>query len=488
MVGLFLAALDQTITAAALPVISRELGGAEQLSWIVAGYLLTSTAATPIYGKLSDLYGRRALLRVAITVFVLASLLCGAAQTMPQLIVARALQGMGGGGLMTLAQATVADVVSPRERGRYQAYFSGTWALASVAGPSLGGFFSDYLTWRWIFWINLPIGIVAFVLCHVALRRLAVAHRRHSIDYLGALLITAGVAPLLLLTTWAGGGMAWTSPTIIGLGIAGIVLLGLFALQERRAAEPILPPRLLANRVILIGNLISFEIAIPMFGATVLMPVLLQLAYGLSPSRAGLMLLPFLVVTTIGASLAGQGMRRWGRYRIFPQIGAVFALVGLALLAGLERTTPLPVLVGESMLVGFGVGMFMPTLLVAVQNAAAPQDIGAATSTVAFFRILGGSFGVAILWSLVIAEVTGAGANGFALLRGGPEALGRLAGPEREATIGALLAGSHAAFAVAAAAAALSFVTSLIQPDRPLRSGAPRAATPAEGAGKAAAE
>src|SRR6185312_1018117 len=243
LLGMSLAALDQSIVATALPAIAGELHGLERLSWIVSAYLLTSTASTPIYGKLSDLYGRRVLLQIAIAIFVVASVLCAAAQDMPQLIAARALQGLGGG-LISMAQAVIADVISPRERGRYQGYLSGMWATASVGGPVLGGFFVDYLSWRWVFWINLPVGIAAFILCRRALARLASPRQRRRIDYLGATLLTAGVADLLLVASWGGTTFAWTSATLIGLMAAALPLVGGFMLQELRAAEPIMPPRL----------------------------------------------------------------------------------------------------------------------------------------------------------------------------------------------------------------------------------------------------
>jgi EmrB/QacA subfamily drug resistance transporter len=294
LIGMFLAALDQTIVATALPTIARELNGAEHLSWIVAGYLLTSTASTPVYGKLSDLFGRRALFRFAIVLFVLASALCALAQSMPQLILARALQGLGGGGLITMAQATIADVISPRERGRYQGYISGVWAVASVGGPVLGGFFAEYLSWRWVFWINLPLGLAALGIAHLSLRRLPRQRLARPIDYPGAVLLVGAVTALLLVTSWAGVVAPWTSPTILGLALAGVALVALFIVQELRAAEPLLPPRLFRDRVVRIANIASFITSMAMFGATVFLPVFLQVVMGISASRSGMLVIPLM--------------------------------------------------------------------------------------------------------------------------------------------------------------------------------------------------
>jgi len=424
LLGMMLAALDQSIVATALPAIAGELNGLEHLSWIVAGYLLTSTASTPIYGKLSDLYGRRALLQIAIVVFVAASVLCGLAQNMPQLIAARALQGLGGGGLISMAQAVIADVIAPRERGRYQGYLSGMWATASVGGPVLGGFFVDYLTWRWVFWINLPLGIAAFILCRRALARLTTPRRHRRIDYLGAVLLTAAVADLLLVASWGGTTSAWTSPTLLGLVAAAPLLVGGFIVQELRAAEPILPPRLFANPVISLASLTSFIVAMAMFGGIVLLPVFLQLVTGVGAGHSGVLLIPLMGGTVVGAFTSGQLMRRTGRYKAFPLIGLGMSTLAFALLATMDAVTPPAMAMAYMGLLGIGIGMSMPVMLVAVQNAAEPRDIGVATATVAFSRSLGGSFGAAILWSVLLAALgrhlaAGGTELGTALLAGG---------------------------------------------------------------------
>jgi EmrB/QacA subfamily drug resistance transporter len=487
LLGMMLAALDQSIVATALPAIAGDLQGLEHLSWIVAGYLLTSTASTPIYGKLSDLYGRRLMLQTAIAVFVAASLLCALAQDMTELIVARALQGLGGGGLISMAQAIIADVVAPRERGRYQGYLSGVWATASVAGPVLGGVFVDHLSWRWVFLINLPLGAAAFVLCRRALARLAVRRTRRRIDYLGAALLTLTVTDLLLVASWGGTTFAWSAPIMLALMAAAPPLAAVCVLQELRAPEPILPPRLFADPVIRLANLVSFMVAMAMFGAIVLLPVFLQLVTGVGAGRSGILLIPLMGGTVIGAFTSGRLMRRTGRYKAFPLIGLTMATLAFALLATMDAATAPAFAMVYMGVLGIGIGMSMPVMLVAVQNAAEARDIGIATATVAFFRSLGGSFGAAILWSVLLAALArslaaaGGGALGTALLQGGPAAMAALPVAQRALLMPALTRAFHLAFALSAAIAAASVVTTLFLEERPLRRSTARRAVPAQG-------
>jgi EmrB/QacA subfamily drug resistance transporter len=473
LLGMFLAALDQTIVATALPTIAGELQGTEHLSWIVAGYLLTSTASTPVYGKLSDLYGRRALFRFAIVLFVVASVLCAVAQSMTQLILARALQGLGGGGLITMAQAIIADIISPRERGRYQAYISGVWAVASVGGPVLGGVFADYLSWRWVFWINLPLGLGALVIAHLSLRRLPPRRLSRPLDYVGAILLMSAVSVLLLMTSWGGVVAPWTSPLILGLALGGLTLGALFVFQELRAAEPLLPPRLFVDRVVRVANAASFITSMAMFGATVFLPVFLQLVMGISASRSGMLVIPLMGGTVIGAYSAGQVMRRTGRYKRLPLAGLTVAALAFLLFATATATTPAALPMLYMAMIGFGFGLVMPSMLVSVQNAAEPRDIGAATSSIAFFRSLGGSFGVAALWSVLLvafADALPAGsAFGPEVLRGGPEALAGIAPETRALLTEALTSAFHVVFLVSAALAVTAFLVTLRLEDRPLR-------------------
>ena len=480
MLGMFLAALDQTIVATALPRISAELGGAGQLSWVVSAYLLTSTAATPIYGKLSDLYGRKLMLQTAILIFLTTSLLCAMAGTMGQLITFRALQGLGGGGLMAMAHATIADVLSPRERGKYQGYFAAVFAVASVIGPVLGGVFADHLTWRWVFWINLPIGAGALAVSQYALRRLTIRRLRHRIDYAGAVLIMTGVGCVLLITTMGGNEAAWDSPLIEGLAGAALVLFALCVVQERQASEPILPPRLFRNPIFVVANLLNLMVSLTMLGSIVFMPLFLQLVYGLQAGDAGLMLIPLSGATTLGAVSAGRLVAATGRYKLFPVIGLACNFAGMALISTVTAATPLPLTALYMVLTGLGLGAVMPVMLVAIQNAIEVRDLGTGTASNSFFRSMGGSFGVALFGAVLIARLNtlvGAvpghdvlgGEPGTALLHAGADAL-KLAPPELRAEIAAAVTGAfHDMFRVGAAISLLNLLTAGFLKELPLR-------------------
>jgi EmrB/QacA subfamily drug resistance transporter len=400
MLGMLLAALDQTIVATALPTITGDLGGLNHLSWVVTAYLLTSTASVPLYGKISDLYGRKRVFQAAIVLFLIGSVISGAAQDMVTLIIARGIQGMGGGGLMALSMIIIADIVSPRERGRYQGYTGAVFATSSVAGPLLGGFFTDSLSWRWIFYINLPLGLVALIVTSSVLN-IPLARRDHKVDYLGAALLVAGVSALLLVTVWGGNEYAWTSPTIVTLAVVGIALVVGFILQERRVAEPILPLRLFRESVFSVGSGISALVGMAMFGATVFLPLYFQIVTGTSATRSGLLMLPMVGGLMLTSVASGRIISNTGKYRMFPIAGGAVTTVGLLLLSQLDVDTPRLATALYMFVLGCGIGMMMQTLILVVQNVVPHADMGAATSGVTFFRSMGGAFGVALYGTIM---------------------------------------------------------------------------------------
>ncbi len=476
---ILLAAIDQTVVVPAVPSIAADLNGFGHLSWIVTAYLLTSTVATPIYGKLSDIYGRRALLLPAIVLFVVASMLCGFAQTLMQLIAARALQGLGGAGLMAMAQAAIADVVSPRERGRYQGYMAGTWGVASVAGPILGGWITDSLSWRWIFWVNLPIGIGAYLLSSSALKLLRIKVRKARVDYVGAALLSGFITSSLLVMSWGGSEYAWDSPTIIGLSVAAIASLVALVRQERRDAEPLLPPRLFANAIFSRGVAMAALNSGALFAATFLLPLFFQLVRGADASLSGTLITPFLGASCIGAFAAGQIARRLGRVKGIILAGLAGAVIGFGLLATMDGQTSHLMSVFDMLLVGLGLGVCMPTTLVMIQNAAERRDVGSATGAFLFLRSMGGAVGS------TVAGVVLAGFFASHVLASGlpiPLDLGALRVPEgghtgldpaSMAVAQAALAGAfHAAFAACAILSVLAFGTALGVKDVPLRTSA----------------
>ncbi|TLQ46243.1 MDR family MFS transporter [Streptomyces marianii] len=404
LLGLLLAALDQTIVATALPTIVSALGGLEHLSWVVTAYILASTAATPLWGKLGDQYGRKKLFQTAIVIFLIGSALCGIAQDMPQLIAYRAVQGLGGGGLIVLSMAIVGDIVSPRERGRYQGLFGAVFGASSVLGPLLGGLFTQHLSWRWVFYINLPIGVVAlFVIA--AVLRIPASRTRHTIDYLGTVLIAAVATCLVLVASLGGTTWAWDSPQIIALAVLGVLLLVAFVRAERRAAEPVLPPKLFRNRTFTLVCAISFIVGFAMFGALTYLPTFLQIVQGITPTMSGVHMLPMVVGLLITSTVSGQIVSRTGRWKVFPVVGTAVTAVGLLLLHQLEPNTPTWEVGGYFFVFGSGLGLVMQVLVLAVQNAVGYKDLGVATSGATFFRSIGASFGVALFGTVFTSRL-----------------------------------------------------------------------------------
>ncbi|HEX6325792.1 MAG TPA: MDR family MFS transporter [Jiangellaceae bacterium] len=405
LAGMFLAALDMSIVGTALPRIVSDLGGLNHLSWVVTAYLLTSTSSTPLWGKISDLYGRRPMFQTAITVFVAGSVLSALAQSMPMLIGGRAIQGIGAGGLMALALSIVGDVIPPRERGRYQGYFGAVFGFSSVSGPLVGGWFTDGPGWEWIFWINVPIGIAALIATTIALRSMPRIRRDHKIDYLGAAVIVASVTAILLYTAWAGNEYGWTDPFSLALLVGGVILAALFAWVESRAEEPIIPLRLFRNRVFSPTVAFTALLGIAMFGGIIFLPVYFQVVQGMTPTESGLALVPMMagiLLTSIGS---GRLMTRTGHYKVFPIIGAGVVTVAYALLRTLGADTPYWRVGLFIFVLGAGLGFTMQTVVTAVQNAVDRRDMGAATSSVAFFRTMGGAFGTAIFGAVLTSRL-----------------------------------------------------------------------------------
>jgi EmrB/QacA subfamily drug resistance transporter len=400
MAGMFLAALDQSIVSTALPRITSELGGLDKLSWVVTAYMLTSTASTPLWGKISDLYGRKLIFQAAILTFLAGSLLSGAAQGIEQLIAFRAVQGLGGGGLFALALATMGDVVPPRERGRYGGFFGAVFGVSSVLGPVLGGAFADGPGWRWIFYINIPIGIVALVITSTALK-IPHVRRDHDIDYLGAATIVASVTSLLLFTTWAGPDHGWRSGLALGLLVAGVLLAGLFVAVESRASEPIIPLELFRISAFSLCNVYGFVTGFAMFGTLVFMPVYLQVVAGMSPTRSGLAMLPMVAGIFTTSISSGIAMTRTGRYKIFLIVGASTVAVALFMLSRLSVESPYLYAAMSMYLFGAGLGFTMQIIVTIVQNSVDRRHMGSGTSSVAFFRSLGGTFGAAVFGAIV---------------------------------------------------------------------------------------
>jgi EmrB/QacA subfamily drug resistance transporter len=477
MLALTLAALDQNIVATALPRITGEFGGLQHLSWVVTGFLVASTVSAPIYGRLSDLYGRRSAFTVSIGVFLLGSALCGLSRGMGELIAFRTLQGIGAGGLIVLTQTVIGDLVSPRERGKYQGLFTAAFTACSVAGPLLGGVITEYASWRWIFYVNLPLGALALVMIQGGLRRRPPGPAPR-LDVLGATLLIAGTGCLLLLLSWGGTSYPWGSAPVLGLGAAAVAAFLLLARVELRAAQPILPPDLFRNRVFVIAGSVIGLAGMALFAAIVFLPLMFQLLMKASPSQAGLMIAPLMVGVIVSSFTGGNLVARTGRYKFLPVTGlAVVSLCYAALAWATEADARAPTV--EALLVGLGLGMglVMPTLTTAIQNAVPRSELGGATATAAFFRSLGGALGVALSGAVLAThlrqlpgELQGAAA-GVASITG-------LGSAQGAAVLDAYRTGLSGAFIAGTGIAGVAFLVVLFLPELPLRR-APAGAAPA---------
>ncbi len=475
MMGMFLAALDQTIVSTALPTIVGDFRHSNLLSWVITAYLLASTASTPIWGKAGDLYGRKRLFQLAIVLFLVASALCGLSRNIFELIVFRGLQGIGGGGLLSLAFAIIGDVIPPRERGRYQGYFGAVFGVSSVVGPLAGGFAVDHLTWRYIFYINLPLGIAALIVTNRVLR-LPMRKREVRIDWWGAILLVAGVSCILLATQLGGSTYPWASWQIIGLFALGALVLVGFALREAVAPEPILPLALFRLRIFTVSNIISFVSGVAMFGALAFLPQYLQLVHGVSATESGLLLLPLLVGLLAMSISSGIYISRTGRYRWFPLAGTIIVTIGLALLSRLGAHTSLTIVSLDILVFGVGLGLFMQVLTLVVQNAVPVKELGVATSSVTFFRSMGGAIGASSLGAVLTAGISAelprylppaalaGGGNKVGTLIGSPAQLDALKRAHPAIHEGIIQAYSHAIdrlFLVAVPVSVLSVIAAL---------------------------
>ena len=472
---MLLAALDSTIVSTALPTIVGDLGGLERLAWVVTAYLLAQTVVTPVYGKLGDLYGRKGVLQSAVIIFLIGSALCGISRNMMQLIGFRAVQGLGAGGLTVVTQAVVGDLVSPRDRGKYQGIFGAVFGGASIAGPLLGGYFTTHLSWRWIFYVNVPIGVIALVVLAATLPAQSIRTKR-AIDYTGSALLAVVLASLTLLSDLGGTTYSWTSPTMLALMATTIVALVLFLIVERRAAEPVLPLRLFTIRTVAVSSAVGFIVGFALFGSVVYLPLFLQIVKQASPTASGLQMLPMMGGMLVTSIVSGQLISKTGRYKIFPIVGTAVMSLGLFLLARMTASTSTVTASLIMLVLGLGLGMVMQVLVIAVQNAVSYQDLGVARSGATLFRLIGGSLGTAVLGAVF---ASGLARNLAALSAGGAGAAIKTTGMSAQA-MAALSPDARAAYQLAftrsldtvflvAMGISVGFLLVWLMPEQPLR-------------------
>jgi len=468
---LLLASLGQTIVSTALPTIVGELGGLDHLTWVVTAYLLSSTVVAPIYGKLGDLYGRKIVLQAAILIFLGGAVLSGLATSMTFLIIARAVQGLGGGGLMVVAMTVVADVIPPRQRGKVQGLFGSVFGVATIVGPLLGGFFVEHLSWHWIFFANLPIGVLALSVIALAFRQKP-ERQSHKIDYLGAVLLTGTLSSVVLFTSLGGNTFPWTSLPIVTLMVMSAVFLVAFIVVEARAPEPMLPLQLFANRTFLVSIGVLFIVGLAMFGSTTFLPLFLQTAKGISPSASGMQLLPMMVGMFGASILSGQFMSRTGHYKALPIFGTAMMVVGLALLGTMQLDTDSLVIGLYMFIFGVGLGPINTVAITATQNAVPQNLLGVATAGTTLFRQIGGSIGVSVFGAIfsarLVAELGGAMPEGGTSAAFNSQALAALPPAAHQMILEAFARALHPVFFVAAGASVLAFLLTWLLKEVPL--------------------
>jgi EmrB/QacA subfamily drug resistance transporter len=482
MLGMVLAAVDQTVVATALPTIVGDLGGLQHLSWVITAYLVAETVSMPIYGKLGDLFGRKRIFQFAIVVFLIGSALSGLASSMAMLIVFRTLQGLGGGGLIVTAQATIADVISPRERGRYQGYFGAVFGAATIAGPLLGGFLTEHFSWRWVFYINLPLGVAALVVTSVVL---PAGYRRtaHRIDWAGAAMMSVAITSFILLTTWVGVEFEWDSPVIVGLAALILVSIGLFYGIERRASEPMVPLPLFRIRTFDIAAFVSLTVGVAVFGVVTYLPTFLQIANGATASNSGLLITPLMLGVIVTSIVAGQVVSRTGHYRLFPTCGMALVAIGTFLISSLDVDSTRAESTGYMAVIGIGIGMTMQIMLLATQNEAPARHVGVATSTITFCRSIGGALGVAAFGAVFATRLTHQLGPDIDVNSLSPDAIASLPADQRPQIAAAFADSITSVFRYAVPLIVAGFVATLLLRPAPLRvvSAGARRATEAEG-------
>ena len=476
LTGMFLVALSQTSITTALPTIAGELGGVDLVAWIVTAYLLAATAATPLFGRISDVYGRDRVFKLALLIFLAGSVLAALAPTMVWLIAARAVQGVGGGGAMVLTMTIIGDILSPRERGRYQGYLGAVFGVAAVSGPLVGGFLVDQLDWRWVFWMNVPLGAAALLVTNKVLH-LPPRRVQQRIDYLGALLLVVGVSALLLGSAWGGNQYAWSSPMIISLGVTGVVLSALFVLRQRTTEHPIIPLRLFSSRTFSLVASGAFVVGALMFTAMVFLPVFLQLVTGATATEAGLLMGPLMAGLILASVVTGRLITRTGRYKRYPIAGTALSGLAFTLLATMDVDTTRLQAGAFMALLGIGLGMVMQNLILVAQNDAPAADLGIVTATVNFTRTLGGSIGTAVFGAVMASGLTsrlrrtlpeGADVDPAAV-QGTPQAILSMESDIRDAVVAAFSGSVSTVFVASVPLAAIAFVLMLLIPEHPLR-------------------